>query len=459
MLNAAVNPDFSQVEADVKQLEVNQRYAIRYPEKRPFFLEGADYFLTPIEAVFTRTVADPDGGIKLTEKTGRTAIAVFATRDKFNNLLIPSNQGSIPYSIEDNTAGGVLRYRRDVGKGSTLGALYTGRAADDYYNHVAGVDGYVRLSDSKTLSLQYLRSTTEYSPEVDTLFSQDADAFAGGAASLNFNHRSSAWDYYLTYKDLAPEFRADFGYIPRVDYRKGELGLSRNFWGSEGAWYDLISIGAYGGSTYDYDGDRTDSDVHAYVSYSGALQTNAYAIGAVKREVFADTKYDLVQGMVQLDMKPAGGLHLYMMTHFGDMIDYSNNRLAWHVILNPRLEFNLGRHFNIDLRHRYMQMADDGNEIFTANLSQVKMIYNFNVRSFVRAIVQYQDISYNPAMYIFPIPAEEQTVFTQFLFSYKLNPQTVLFLGYSDNHLGYSGIDVLQKDRTFFMKLGYAWLH
>jgi hypothetical protein len=345
-----------------------------------------------------------------------------------------------------------------VGKGSSLGALYTGRIADDYYNHVAGFDGFFRLSKSKTVSLQYLHSETDYAPAVTTDYAQNEGNFAGEALSLLFNHQSRDWGYYASYEDLSPDFRSDFGYIPRVDVRTGQLGLERNFWGPEDSWYDLLAIGAYGGATFDYDDNRTDSDIHAYASYNGPLQTNLYAIGALKREVFADTKYDLVQGMVQLVMKPTGGVRLFMMTHFGDMIDYSNMRLAWHIILNPAVEFNVGRHLNFNLRHRYMHLAKKGNEIFTANLSQVKMIYNFNVKTFVRAIVQYQDISNNPAMYILPLAPEDKTLFTQFLFSYKLNPQTVLFLGYSDNHVGYTGVDILQQNRTFFVKLGYAWL-
>lgn len=458
ILNAAVNPDFSQVEADVKQLEVNQRYAIRYPEKRPFFLEGADYFLTPIEAVFTRTVADPDVGFKFTEKTGKNAIAVFGTRDQLNNLLFPSNQGSQSTSLEQNTSGGVFRLRRDVGKGSALGALYTGRFADDYFNHTAGMDGFFRLSNTKTLSLQYLHSETDYPPAVAAEFLQKQSSFAGDGLSLLFNHQSREWGYSASYEDLSPGFRADFGYIPRADLRTAQLALSRDFWGNEDSWYDRFTVGGYGGATFDHGDNRTDSNIHAYASYVGPLQTNLYAIGAVKEEVFAETTYDLVQAMVQLDMKPAGGWHIYMMTHLGDMIDYSNMRLAWHIILEPALELNLGRHLNLNMQHRYMYLGDHGNEIFTANLTQMKLIYNFNVRTFVRAIVQYQDISNNPAMYSYAIQSKDKTLFTQFLFSYKLNPQTVLFLGYSDNYFSYTGVDMLQKDRTFFMKMGYAWL-
>jgi len=93
ILNATANPDFSQVEADVAQLDVNTRFALYYPEKRLFFLEGGDFFLTPIQAVFTRTVADPLWGTKLTGKIGRSALGFFATQDRINNLIFPSNQG------------------------------------------------------------------------------------------------------------------------------------------------------------------------------------------------------------------------------------------------------------------------------------------------------------------------------------------------------------------------------
>ena len=457
ILNTTVNPDFSQVEADVKELEVNRRYAIRYPEKRPFFLEGADFFLTPIEAVFTRTVADPDFGLKFTGKIGKNAIGVFGTYDRLNNLLFPSNQGSIPTSVDENISGGVFRYRRDVGRGSALGVLYTGRMGDAYHNHVTGMDGFFRISQTKTLMFQYLHSETDYDAAVAANFAQKVDGFGGNALSFQFSHQDREWNYSLSYIDLSPTFRADFGYIPRVDFRHGRVALSHNFWGN-GGWYDLIAVGGYANAIFDYDGLRTDSDVHAYVVYNGPLQTNAYAIAARKREVFGEVKYDLTQAKIQVEMKPVGGLRLFMMAHFGDMIDYSNHRLAWHMILNPAIEFSLGRHINVDLRHKYMRLSDDGAGIFTANLSQLKLIYNFSVRMFIRAIVQVQDISNNPAMYIFPVSSNDDTIFTQFLFSYKLNPQTVLFIGYSDNYQGYTGIDITQKNRTFFAKMGYAWL-
>ncbi|MFC2089556.1 DUF5916 domain-containing protein [Bacteroidota bacterium] len=456
ILNATVNPDFSQVEADIRQLEVNTRYVVRYPEKRPFFLEGADYYNTPIEAVFSRTVSDPDAGIKFTGKMGRNALGVFSTHDRVNNLLIPSNTGSVAESLDQNVIGSVFRYRRDMGRGSALGALYTGRLGSSYQNHVSGMDGFFRLSETKTVSFNYLRSLTEYPTELADRQQQPDGQFGGGALSVDFNHQSRKWGYSVSYEDLSPTFRADFGYIPRADFRTATVNVSRNIWGKEKGWYTLISLGGYGGGTYDYSWNRTDDNIHLYAAYNGPLQTNFSVIGAMKQEKYLGTSYNLQQGMVTLETKPVSGVRLYMMTHFGDMVDYSNQRLALHIILNPSIELSLGKHININVQHRYMQLTDNKNEIFTANLSQAILIYNFSVRSFVRAIIQYQDIHNNPDMFIAQVDEENKSLSTQLLFSYKINPQSVIFVGYSDGSMGYP--DLVQMSRTFFVKLGYAWL-
>ena len=157
VLNATVNPDFSQVEADVAQLAVNTRFALFYDEKRPFFLEGADFFATPLQTVYTRTVADPRGGVKLTRKAGRDALGVFVARDAVNNLILPGNQGSDYVSLEERVWSGVARYRRDLGQASTIGVIYAGREGDRYHNRLYGLDAFVRLSSADTVRAQYTR--------------------------------------------------------------------------------------------------------------------------------------------------------------------------------------------------------------------------------------------------------------------------------------------------------------
>ncbi len=234
MLNATANPDFSQVEADAAQLDVNTRFALYYPEKRPFFLEGADFFLTPVQAVFTRTVADPLWGGKVTGKSGRSAVGFFAANDRINNLIFPSNQGSADASLDDNVTGGVFRYRHDVGRGSTLGALYAGRVGNGYHNHVAGVDGFLRLGPSDSITFQGLRSQTMYPDALAVDFGQKRGDFGGNALLAHYQHLTRNWGLFALYQDMDPGFRADSGFVPRVDYRTVDLEVDRWVYGLRG---------------------------------------------------------------------------------------------------------------------------------------------------------------------------------------------------------------------------------
>ena len=115
-----------------------------------------------MQAVFTRTVADPEWGAKVTGKEGRNAVGVFVARDRQNNLLVPSNQGSRFAFLDDEVTSGVVRYRRDVGQRSTLGVLYTGREGGSYSNDVYGLDGLVRINTSNAVRFQYLGTQTDY---------------------------------------------------------------------------------------------------------------------------------------------------------------------------------------------------------------------------------------------------------------------------------------------------------
>jgi hypothetical protein len=122
------------------------------------------------------------------------------------------------------------------------------------------------------------------------------------------------------------------------------------------------------------------------------------------------------------------------------------------------MELRVGRHVNLRLDHIRQQLDVDTGELFTVDLSQLLLVYQFNTRAFVRAIFQYQDLERNPAAYSVPVNRETEDLFTQLLFSYEVNPQTVLFLGYNDNREGTQQFSLTQRDRTFFLKVGYALL-
>lgn len=458
-LTGTINPDFSQVEADVAQLAINERFALFFEEKRPFFLEGISAFNVPNRIIFTRTVVDPDWGIKLAGKAGRNGLGVFAAEDSVNSLLFPSNQGSDSTLLEQPITSGVLRYRRDVGAASAVGLVYTGREGDDYHNRVAGVDGFFRPRPTDNLMFHYLKSDTLYPAEVAAEFAQPFESFDDDFWEVRYEHLSRNWNWAVDYEDYGQGFRADSGFVPRVDMRRAQVLGIRRFWGSEDSWYNQWTIGAYGNHVEDQDGQLTDEMVQLFATLSGPLQSNVELYLTRREDFFDDILYeDLNAFELFTNLQPSGAVLLELYAATGDSIDFANNQPADELLLNPKIEVKIGRHINASLDHNLQRLDVTGGRLFEANLSQLRLVYNFNLRMFVRGIFQYLDVERDPDLYDLAVEPETATLFTQLLFSYKINARTVLFLGYSDNQLGLQDIDLTRTDRTLFFKIGYAWI-
>jgi hypothetical protein len=142
----------------------------------------------------------------------------------------------------------------------------------------------------------------------------------------------------------------------------------------------------------------------------------------------------------------------------GNQVDFANARQGEVLRFDPGLRLNLGRHLRLNLNHSYESLDVDRGRLFTATLTQMQATYQFNVRTFVRWIGQHLDVERDPALYASAVPAASEDLFNQFLFSYKINPLTVLFLGYSDTYVGTPEVDLTQQSRTFFFKVGYAFM-
>ncbi len=216
---------------------------------------------------------------------------------------------------------------------------------------------------------------------------------------------------------------------------------------------------------YDYEGTQTDRGLTFGVAYQGNLETQVNVHANFVRTFYNGEYFDTPYGDLTFRIRPFSGSELGLRVLAGKGIDYSGSRLADVLSIGPNASFSLLRHLNLVFGHAFERLSIDADTIYTANLSQVKLVWNFNVRSFVRAIVQYQDLEQNPAMFEYPVDSRTRGLFTQFLFSYKLNPRTVFFLGYSDNgmggtfdsSLGPTPVGITRTSRTFFLKIGYAW--
>ncbi len=460
-LVGTVNPDFSQVEADVAQLAVNERFALFFPEKRPFFLEGIDFFSTPIDAVFTRTVVNPEWGLKATGKEGRNGFGVFVARDEVTSLLFPSNGGSAQALLDERSDTAVVRYRRDVGDNSTLGALLTSRDGNGYHNRVAGLDGFFRFSDQDTVSFQYLSSDTDYPGGVADAFGQPDGEFSGAAWEIGYDHFGRNWLWFVDLESYDRDFRADSGFVSRVDVREARSVVIRRWYPQEGTdtWWSRSEAGLFLQRTEDDDGRLTDESFDLWVNYSGPRQSFGEISVDRNETFFQGILYDELDS-VQLyyEIQPTGKAKFQMFVNAGDTIDFANNRRAEQLRLSPSVEAKIGRHWNLKIDHTTQELDVEGGRLFRADLSQLRAIYNINVRSFVRAILQHRQIDRDPGLFDFDVEPQTESLFSQLLFSYKLNAQTVLFAGYTNNRLGLQGIDLTETDRTFFVKLGYAWI-
>jgi len=432
-LNATANPDFSQVEADSAQLDVNTRFALFFPERRPFFLEGADFFNTPIQAVFTRTVADPTGGLKLTGKWGTTGLGVFSAHDRVTNLLFPSNQSTRDTSLVTNTVSSAFRYRHDLGNSSFVGALYTGRESfgDGYFNRVAGADAFLQLSRSNSVWVQALGSVTEYPDPLARAFSQPAGRFTGVGLRAQYQHVTNRWTATLALDELSPDFRADAGFVPRVDLRAADGVLTRTIFGQPGQPFTQLQFGVTGNAKTDHDWTLTDGSAGVNAFYLGPAQTSVLLEGFQDYQLLGAVGHNLTWGRVTLLSQPTGSAKLGLVARFGEDVDVANNRTAQSLVLTPIAQLYLGRSLNINVQHDLQRLRFGGEQVLTANLLQTRILYHLNVRTFVRAIVQWQHVVRNPAAYGFPVTPTSNSLFTQLLFSYKLNPQTVAFVGYS----------------------------
>ncbi len=456
--SGTVNPDFSQIEADVAQLDINQRFALYYPEKRPFFLEGIDFFTTPISAVFTRTVADPYFGAKLTGKQGGNAAGLFVTRDRLNNLTFPANAGSSSASLDDDVTTVVGRYRRDIGRGSTLGGLYAAREGEGYHNRQFGIDAYWRPGQSDSLRAQYIRTDTRYPDAVAAENGQPRGGFGGNGTWIDYQHVSRTWAAFGSYEAYDSGFRSDTGYVPRVDYRNLYAQTQRRWFRGAGAWFNTIDAGVRAWRVTDDHWDRTDETVAAFVNYTGPYQMQVVFNMPRDVIVYEGRRYEYYRPNFYAGVKPSGRTAFSVSGRLGGGVDYANNRKATGVLqLSPAFEYRPVSRVSLHLSHDFDQLSVDGGRLYRANLTQFKLICHVNVRIFLRAILQYTDIARDPGRYTYAVDAHTRRLFSQYLFSLKLNPQTMLFVGYSDNAAGSQSVDLLRQNRTFFVKVGYAW--
>ncbi|GAB3371651.1 DUF5916 domain-containing protein [Lysobacter rhizosphaerae] len=452
-LNGTLNPDFSQVETDQAQLDLNTSFALFFPEKRPFFLEGADYFSTPLQVLYTRQIADPDYGLRTTGRSGKQAYGVIAARDATTQLLVPGVLGSSFRFLDQEADDLVGRYRYDVDAHTSVGAIATYRGGDDYHNALAGVDARWQ-KDEHTLRGQWLHSDSRYP---DGLALPDT-APSGDALFLNYSYGNKNWRGNLQHTDIDPGFRSDLGFIAQVGYDKSTVGGAHTWFFKEGSAINRIELYGDWDITHRFDGQLLERELEGYLSARASHQ-GYYELGGLTRVRFWDGQmFDEHWGTGYVEITPLAGFKLIAFVRAGQQLDLLASRMGHIIELQPSVQWDVGRGVNLNISYTQQRLTRDGGTAFDAQVVDSRLAWQFDPRQRLRLSVQGSHIDRDQALYATAVDERFHDVAAQLLYSYKLNPRSALYAGYSQG--GYSDDEFQQlftSNRSLFLKLSYAW--
>jgi len=460
-LNATISPDFSQVESDSAQLYVNQNFALFFPERRSFFLENADYFDSNMRLVHTRNIADPDYGLRLVGKDGKNAYGVFYANDTITNILIPGALGSGFTTLESESDNFVGRYRRDFGNNaSTIGAIVTNRSGVDYSNSLISFDMNYRVTDKDTLRFQVANSETEYPDEVASEFEQTSGEFSGTSYLARYQHNGRNLRLNLFHQSKGDGFRADSGFIGQVGTTKSVIGAGYSWIGDENNWWNQIRIYSDWDITHDQNDLMLEKEFEGNINIRGPLQSHLTYGTGVRDRYWDEFIYRENYRFLDFDFTPLAGIRGGFFYELGHSVDFSNNRLADAERAGVNLNANLGKHFSLRVRHNYRNLSNTMGTIFTANQTDLRFSYQFSIRQRLRLALIQTNVNRDLSLYKEPTDYNEHSknIATQLIYSYKVNPRTLLFVGYSDVGQEDDNIESFVKtDKNVFVKFSYAW--
>ena len=263
-ISATINPDFSQLAPDKARLDLSSNFVLYFPERRPFFMDGADVFATPFQVLHTRRIAAPDFGMRITGSTGDGTYGALVARDTTTEFLLPGALGSTIAILDQTADVAAGRYRHELGDNASVGVLATVRHGHDYHNGVVGLDGrWARGHHSATA--QVLRSQSRY-PDALGLIDPEPE---GDAWQFDYAYDSGKWSFNTWHTVVDPGFRADLGYIGQVGYEKTLLGGSRTWYGDEDASIAGTRLSADFDITHRHDGQLLEREAEAQLQFDG----------------------------------------------------------------------------------------------------------------------------------------------------------------------------------------------
>lgn len=439
----ALNPDFSQIEADIPQNEINQRYPLYYPEKRPFFLEGKDVFDTPFEILYSRKIVSPVWAAKVTGKLGNTSFGVMSALDDRPAPIEIPGAPEFDEQASFRSWNNVLRLRQDLFSESYLGLIATGKEMGlagsslfSDYNRLVGVDGQFKITRTNRLAFQLVGSRSQ----VEELKTKLAPAW-----HLNFDHQDRHLNFSLNWFSVHPEFEAGLGFLRRKDIHSLNIRAGYSFL-PENDYIISITPSISYRRVYNFSGVLTDLDVDYSLMISGWRQTFLFLNYSDTFEKYNGVDLKPRQFRFSLFSAPLAWLSGRIGGSFGPSIYYDeqpylgfgqslegelNFRPVENLVLTTRLE----NHDFYESRH--------GARVYRVTILSQRINFQFSRSLFIRTITDYD--SYN------------RTIFLSGLLGYELNPGTCFYLGVENNREWLPERGYQTVGRYYFVKFSYWW--
>jgi hypothetical protein len=444
IFDGAYNPDFSQIESDAGQVDVNLRSELYFAEKRPFFLEGNEMFNfvggnfnDPLGLVIhTRKVVDPIGGIKLSGKLGKkNFLAAIDALDEFTNRNA-GEQGKYAHTT-------IARYKRALSGDSYLGAVYTGREVKNGFNRVLGSDGQLRLNESSILSYQILAS--------DNKANSATEKNRGHALGLDYYYNTSKLDINLGLQDLDTDFATKIGYLTRNGLSRIRAEVTPKFYPKQ-SFIRRVDFGIASVQVKDKPSDLYETYNALSLFFFLRKNANISLSANYATEIFLEDKFKTgglsFSGGSQLTKQ----FYFRLSYRYGKKIRYifqpdssyqgQGSDASANVIYQPSDKLNA----NLTLAYSDLFRDSNSEKIFDITILRGRLTYQFNRYLFLRAIAEHNDF--------------RRRLLTDFLASFTYIPGTVLHFGYGSiyekgvllNDEGFT-----ETRRGFFAKASYLW--
>ena len=489
-MNATVNPDFSQVEADVAQIQFDPRRAVFISEKRPFFLDGIELFESPTRLIYTRRIANPLSAAKLTGKSGNTNVAFLSAVD--NSEILISDLSPIYFNA--------LRIRQDLKGQNTLGLVYTDKIDQSHWNRVAAVDG--RVLFSKIYSLTYQTGLSFTGTQGSTT----------AAPMWQLRAAASGRKYGATFSTSGfhGQFNSESGFITRVGVARMSLTPRVTWFGDEGSSVESFSAGFTLDGTWDYDRftagkGPNDRKLHGNTSYAfrGGWTGGTsifYESFKYPDELYTNYFIEIQDNGVPVDTVAYTGVDRLINLGFWSFLDTpqlnafsanlffvagrDDNFFEWASadIYFATLTLNWNPtdklRFNLLYNHQQYVRANDKSTVGIRRVPRLKAEYQITPSIFLRLVGQYDsnfvdDLRDNsrtedPILiydtetgdYARATKSRSNSFRFDWLFSYRPTPGTVLFLGYGSSlhePQSFRFRDLQRMNDGFFMKLSYLF--